>query len=224
VLQRFIAPQTAQRAIRQGLDEIYRLLEESQEQHEDDEDLLEETAPMARWDRDEFIKLFSARLLHAKDVEGDSDLVLMDMNSSTTVSHRDVGIGISQVLPVLVEAYGNEGRLVAIEQPEIHLHPQLQAELSDVFLESALGPRRNTFLLETHSEHIILRVMRRIRETTEGRLPAGMVPVRPEDVVVLSVVPDKRGAQIVEIPITKDGELGGPWPGGFFPERMRELY
>ena len=56
------------------------------------------------------------------------DLVLIDKRSGTAVSHRDVGIGVSQVLPVLVSAYASRGRLLAIEQPEIHLHPGLQAE------------------------------------------------------------------------------------------------
>ena len=51
------------------------------------------------------------------------DLVLIDKRSGTPVSHRDVGIGVSQVLPVLVSAYAFSERLLAIEQPEIHLHP-----------------------------------------------------------------------------------------------------
>jgi predicted ATPase len=93
------------------------------------------------------------------------DLSLYDKRTNTLVSHRDVGIGISQVLPVLVSAYASKNKIVAIEQPEIHLHPALQAELGDVFIESALGENKNAFILETHSEHLVLRVMRRIRET-----------------------------------------------------------
>ncbi|MFH1741021.1 MAG: AAA family ATPase, partial [bacterium] len=57
------------------------------------------------------------------------DLVLLDKRSDTIVSHRDVGIGVSQVLPVLVTAYASQNQIVAIEQPEIHLHPALQADL-----------------------------------------------------------------------------------------------
>ena len=162
-------------------------------------------------------------LLRERVSEKYDELVLMDLRSNTPVTHRDVGIGISQVLPVLVHAYADRGQIVAIEQPEIHLHPALQAELGDVFIESALGERRNTFLLETHSEHLILRILRRVRETTEGKLPAGAVPVRPEDVSVLFVEPTNQGSVVRELPVTPDGDFGAPWPGGFFAERFQDL-
>lgn len=150
-------------------------------------------------------------------------LLLVDKRSNTFVSHRDIGVGVSQVLPVLVHAYASKNRIVAIEQPEIHLHPKLQAELADVFIESALGGRRNMFILETHSEHFILRVMRRIRETSEGRLPPGIRPVRPNDVVVLYVEPDGERSVVREMPLNERGELVKAWPGGFFEEGLREV-
>src|SRR5262245_34270914 len=97
-----------------------------------------------------------------------SELIIRDRRSGTIVSHRDIGVGISQVLPILVEAYASRGQILAIEQPELHLHPGLQAELGDVFIKSALGHQRNTLLVETHSEHLILRLMRRMRNTADG--------------------------------------------------------
>ena len=152
------------------------------------------------------------------------DLVLIDQRTSTPVSHRDVGIGVSQVLPVLVSAYASREGLLAIEQPEIHLHPALQAELGDVFLESALGESRNTFLIETHSEHLLLRILRRIRETTEGELPEGLPAVHPEQVAVLYVQPGPENTEVLHIPVTHDGEFERPWPEGFFAERSKELF
>lgn len=151
-------------------------------------------------------------------------LELKDKRNETIVTHRDVGIGVSQVLPVLVNAYGSTRSIVAIEQPEIHLHPGLQSELADVFIESALGERKNTFILETHSEHLILRVLRRIRETADDELPKDMKPIRPSDVAVLYVQPSGKGAEVVEIKATDDGEFATPWPNGFFAERARELF
>ena len=172
---------------------------------------------------DEWATRITRRLRTNCSADHIDDVVLRDLRTNTLVTHRDVGIGVSQVLPVLVHAFGSQQKLLAIEQPEIHLHPSLQAELADVFIESALGERKNTFLLETHSEHLILRILRRVRETTAGTLPAGMPPVRPEDVSVVYVQPGPNGSEIIELPVTPDGDFGRPWPGGFFGERFQDL-
>lgn len=142
------------------------------------------------------------------------ELTLFDKRTNTIVSHRDVGIGISQVLPVLVMAYGSCDKLLAMEQPEIHLHPALQAELADVFIDAALGERKNTFILETHSEHLILRLMRRIRE---GK-------ISPDDICVLFVEPLSRGSRFVELRIDEEGDFIDEWPGGFFEESFHEKF
>jgi len=142
------------------------------------------------------------------------ELALVDLRTHTQVTHRDVGIGISQVLPVLVMAYASRGKLIAMEQPEIHLHPALQAELGDVFIEAALGERKNTFILETHSEHLILRLMRRIRE---GK-------ISPDDIGVIFVEPLARGSRFIELNIDEEGDFIDEWPGGFFEESFHEKF
>lgn len=153
-----------------------------------------------------------------------SDLVLIDKRTKTQVTHRDVGIGVSQVIPILVSCYGLLDALVAIEQPEIHLHPKLQAELGDVFIQSALGQQKNLFILETHSEHLLLRIMRRMRQTFYDELPEGCPPVKPEDVSILFVDPDAKGSIVIEMPLNKKGELKKAWPGGFFEEGLEEVF
>ena len=150
-------------------------------------------------------------------------LRLLDKRNGTVVTHRDVGVGISQVLPVLVSAFGMRNQTHLIEQPEIHLHPRLQAELADVFIESALGENRNSFILETHSEHLLLRIMRRMRETATGKLPKGAMPISPKDVAVLYVERKGKRSIIREMPLNENGELLKAWPGGFFEEGLREL-
>lgn len=151
------------------------------------------------------------------------ELVLLDKRTETRVSHRDVGIGVSQVLPVLVGAYAAQNQIIAIEQPEIHLHPALQAELGDVFIESALGDQKNIFILETHSEHLILRFMRRMRQTYHGK-DTGLPPLKPSDIAVLYVEPNGPGSIVREMPLNEMGELVKAWPGGFFEEGLREQF
>ena len=151
------------------------------------------------------------------------ELIIVDRINGTQLSPRDVGIGISQVLPVLVSSYASSDQIIAIEQPELHLHPALQAELGDVFIESALGDNGNTIIVETHSEHLILRILRRIRETSRGN-NKNAFPVRPEDIALLFVSGTKKGAIVKELRIDKRGRLIDQCPGGFFEEDFEELF
>jgi len=179
------------------------------------------------YDWDLFGELYSAleKLKQTEEKLTDvQELNLVDMRSNTIVSHRDVGIGVSQVLPVLVTSYASQNQIVAIEQPEIHLHPALQADLGDVFIQSALGPGRNRFLIETHSEHLLLRVMRRMRETSNDELPEGVPPITPKDVCVLFVQPKGTSSAVRHLELDEEGQLLDPWPGGFFEEGYRERF
>ncbi len=151
---------------------------------------------------------------------------VVNTKTGVTSSIKDVGFGISQVLPIVFSSVMCAQKTILIEQPELHLHPAMQAELGDLFLDSALSlgdSYNNNFLIETHSEHLILRLLRRIRETTEGTLLEGLPAVVPEDVAILYVKQGEHGAEVTHIPITEDGDFACPWPEGFFAERAREL-
>lgn len=83
---------------------------------------------------------------------------------SASVFLTDVGFGVSQILPVLVLLfYVPEGSTVILEQPEIHLHPAVQAGLADVFID-AIKRRHIQIILESHSEHLLQRLQRRMAE------------------------------------------------------------
>ena len=80
------------------------------------------------------------------------------------VGLTDVGFGVSQVLPLIAQCYyAPEGSILIFENPEAHLHPKAQSELADVFVD-VVKNRKVQIILESHSEHLLLRLMRRIAE------------------------------------------------------------
>ena len=93
-----------------------------------------------------------------------------------------------------------------------------------MFIKSALGEGKNRFLIETHSEHLLLRIMRRMRQTANNELPENIPPITPEDVCVLFVEPEGSRSIIREMPVNENGELVKAWPGGFFEEGLREIF
>lgn len=143
-------------------------------------------------------------------------IALKDLRSGVTVSPADVGYGISQSMPLVVELATRSNTVICIEQPETHLHPRLQAQLGDLVLASAKTEgNANQVIIETHSEHLLLRLQRRIRE---GELDASQV-------CVLYVDQDPTGtAQANELRLDADGDFIDEWPDGFFDERLDELF
>ena len=151
------------------------------------------------------------------------DVELVSIRTGLPVRTFDVGVGISQLLPIVVAALDPQRPgITAIEQPELHTHPRLQVELGDLFGQQA--DDGGILVIETHSEHLLLRIMRRMRQTNDGTLPDGAPEVRPEDVNVLFVEPDGAQTLIREMPLNERGELVEAWPGGFFEEDLREIF
>ena len=112
-------------------------------------------------------------------------MLLRDRRTGVHVSPTDVGFGIGQVLPVVVQAVSHRG-LLCVEQPELHLHPAMQSELAELFVEQIQRrPGGNQYILETHSEHLVLRVQRLIRRRA----------LDPEDVLLLHVGQEDTGAE-----------------------------
>lgn len=166
----------------------------------------------------------------------DRRVVLSDTGNFLDVTPHDVGVGISQLLPVIVAALAPENRLVAIEQPELHIHPRLQTQLGDLFVAAIGAPEAGvadaapaagngrTLLIETHSEHLLLRLLRRIRHTDAGDLEPGEPLVTPALVAVHYAEPGLGGMEVRELRISRDGDFLDDWPGGFFDERGDELF
>jgi hypothetical protein len=150
-------------------------------------------------------------------------IVLIDEQRNLQVMPQDVGIGISQVVPVIVVALHSNNGIVAIEQPELHIHPAFQVALGDLFI-SQVRERDVCFLLETHSEHLLLRMLRRIRETNEDDLPVDAPAFSPDLLAVNFVEQTDNGVSITPLKVDESGEFTNKWPRGFFPERAEELF
>ena len=146
---------------------------------------------------------------------------LWDDARQCEVAFSEVGVGISQLFPLIVAAVVARQGLVTCEQPELHVHPRIQVGIGDLLTQAN---RQCSFLIETHSEHLILRILRRIRESTEGELPDGLKPLAPEDVSIIYLDMAAGGVKAKRIEIDRDGEFTSRWPNGFFAERGEELF
>ena len=131
---------------------------------------------------------------------------------SVPATLTDVGFGVSQILPVLVLLYYvPEGATVVLEQPEIHLHPAVQSGLADVMLN--VSEARNVqIIVESHSEHLLRRLQRRVAEKK----------ATSEDVKLYFVSTATNGAKAVDLALNEWGEIEN-WPDRFFGDELGEL-
>src|SRR5579884_4190859 len=124
----------------------------------------------------------------------------------------DMGFGLSQVLPLIVQGlYAAPGSWLVVEQPEIHLNPRLQAGLADLVV--ALNERSVGLILETHSEHLLLRLRRLL---AQGKIDN-------EDFGLYFVERDGNASTVREVAIDQSGYINPEtWPADFFDDSLRE--
>jgi len=145
-----------------------------------------------------------------------SEIIYLELNSSsapkTRVNIADVGFGVSQIFPIILEGLRMPWRgTLLLEQPEIHLHPSLQMQMADYFISLALSGKK--VIVETHSDHIINRLVRRIVESETNQL---------KDLIGIYFISNTdNGSTYEEINI--DDERGVVnWPQGFFDQVASE--
>lgn len=137
---------------------------------------------------------------------------------SEWVSVPDVGFGVSQFMPVLVQCfYAPENSVIVIEQPEIHLHPAVQQSLADLFIEVIQsrenGPRNIQLIIESHSEHFLTRLQRRIAEERIGA----------DDVAAFFCTQNQAGTQEAqELQVDDYGNILN-WPENFFGDAFGDV-
>ncbi len=162
------------------------------------------------------ISSFEARPLGENRKE--HEVVVRTSPSLPEVKLTDVGFGVSQVLPVLVECFYVPARSIVIfEQPELHLHPRVQADLADLFIDAIHAredgaPRECQLIIESHSEHFLRRLQRRIAEEK----------IAKEDAALYFVGQREGEAQIEELRVDEYGNIQN-WPEGFFGDEMEDL-
>lgn len=171
----------------------------------------------ARW----LIQMGLIKSFNVVPIANDSKLfeVKIKVNeSSPDVLITEVGFGISQILPVIVQCFYTPAKsTLMFEQPEIHLHPSVQSHLGDLFIEAIHSrekgiDRQVQIIVESHSEHLIRRIQRRIADET----------IKPEEVAIYFVNQNNGQAIIEEMNIDLFGNIIN-WPDNFFGNDLEDL-
>lgn len=144
------------------------------------------------------------------DEYGTIKTLIAEEPGGAKINLASMGCGISQLVPVVVQTVllPKSGCLL-VEQPEIHLHPSAQADLADLFIGNITGGRQ--FIIETHSEHFVLRLRRRI---AEGK-------IKPEKIGIFFVEKKRGPTRIQKLNLKPNGHFE-EWPSGFFEEGFEE--
>ena len=141
------------------------------------------------------------------------DVLIQRGPNSAKITLADMGYGLSQFLPVLVHCYyAPEGSTLILEQPGVHLHPMAQAQLADLFLE-VITERNLQILVESHSEHLLTRLQRRVAEKQIGQDDVGLYFCRNKDGV----------STIERLEVTESGDIKN-WPENFFGDVMGDMF
>jgi len=141
--------------------------------------------------------------------------ILLSKND-TDVNLVDVGQGMNQALPLVVRANITDkpNSIIVLEQPELHLHPAAHGDLAELFAKSA-KKNHQTFIIETHSENMLLRIRKLIVENNFGLTKDDVVIYWLEDA-------EFKGKELMEITIDEDGVLSD-WRDGVFDEGLKEI-
>ena len=147
----------------------------------------------------------SYRLVPVSNIENGYEFLVTEHKGGPEVRLMDVGFGVSQILPVLILCYYvPEGSILILEQPEAHLHPKVQAKLADVLID-VVKNRKLQIILESHSEHLLHRLTRRI---AEGKISA-------DDMALYACEINDGTSDIEPLKMDEYGNVSN-WPRDFF--------
>ncbi|OQX99378.1 MAG: hypothetical protein B6I24_02665 [Bacteroidetes bacterium 4572_128] len=151
------------------------------------------------------------------------ELRLIDVKTGNDFNIADRGFGFSQILPIITQLWSviyknrkqkqqyNIPIILAIEQPELHLHPALQSQLIDCFIETIKLARKKgielKLIIETHSQTIVNRIGHRIANKNLSE--------KDVSVVLFEFNENKEYSSVRLSNYNKQGFLE-KWPFGFF--------
>ena len=166
---------------------------------------------VAEWLKDiRLIESFSLRPIAAN--RKDYEVRVRKTKDSPEVLITDVGFGVSQILPVLVLCYYvPQGSIILLEQPEIHLHPFVQSALADVLID-VVKNRKIQIIVESHSEHLLRRLQRRIAEEK----------IQADDVALYFCQIENGTSQVEQLNVDLFGNITN-WPKDFFGDELGDL-
>lgn len=135
---------------------------------------------------------------------------LLIENGDQASNLKDVGVGVSQVIPVIVAAlFAQPGHIVIVEEPESHLHPLAQSKLAELLAQ--VSKERNVqFIVETHSEHLFRRMQTLIAKQQ----------IKPKETAMYFVERDGKNAKLRELVPNEFGAVD--WPDKFFGDAIGE--
>ncbi len=137
--------------------------------------------------------------------------ILLEADGELT-NLKDVGVGVSQVLPVITAAYvAQPGTIIIVEEPESHLHPLSQALLAELFVEASME-QGIQFIIETHSEHLLRRLQTLVAKEIVDPVNVDMYFVEREGV----------NASVKDLELDEYGRIG-KWPDKFFGDTTEEV-
>jgi hypothetical protein len=161
----------------------------------------------------------SFNLSQVSELRQEYEVKIISKGSQLEVNLPDIGFGVSQVLPVIVQLfYVPKNSIIIMEQPEIHLHPSAQAALADVMIDALKsregGSDRNIqLIIETHSEHFLRRIQRRIAEGDS---------ISNNEVSAFFADANTTPASLQELQVNDSGYILN-WPENFFGDEMEDI-
>ena len=145
------------------------------------------------------------------------EIVFKPTKSKINVPQTHIGLGYPLILPLIVQSLISRNKIIVVEEPEVHLHPKIEADLAELIVHSS-KTYSNQFLIETHSEEFLLRILKNIRE---GKIKT--------DEISINYITNERtknknkGSKINKIIVNKFGQYQTPWKDDLFSERRQEF-